>query len=262
MGKATNPSRINPRSKGGRPRQAGERTKSGRLKHTPNVRVMEMRAAFGVDHIGQAFSPIQIAYRNGWLSEADCRTAVQFASLHAAAGLGRSSISLSAHMEIDKGTETSGDVSAKSFFAQLPDREMAQLWDTVFNDDGSQRLSADDRATRAMVRWKLANTSMTPEQRREVHDVCILDSFPQWVVQRAYGNMDTSWERKRDLLIGGLQGIRAALNPPKTNAATPPTAAAVNAKSPRGRAQVERTVYVDEDGATLLEVERTSRRRA
>ncbi len=52
MGKATKP-RLNPRSKGGRPRQQGERTKGGRLKHAPNERVLQMRAIFGVDHIGQ-----------------------------------------------------------------------------------------------------------------------------------------------------------------------------------------------------------------
>lgn len=262
MGKATNPSRINPRSKGGRPRQAGERTKGGRLKHTPNARVIAMRAAFGVDHIGQAFSPIQIAYRNGWLTEVDCRTAAEFASLHAAAGLGRSSISLSADMEVDRGTETSGDVSAKSFFAQLPDREMAQIWDAVFNDDGGQRLSADDRATRAMARWKLANAAMTSEQRREVHDVCILDSFPQWVVQRAAGRMDTAWERKRDLLIAGLGSIRRALHPLKPTSSAPAFEPLASSPPSPSRAQVNRTVYVTEDGEPLLQVERIARRPA
>lgn len=256
MGKATNPSRINPRSKGGRPRQAGERTKGGRLKHSPNARVMEMRAAFGVDHIGQAFSPIQIAYRNGWLAQADCRTAAEFASLHAVAGLGRSSISLSADMEVDRGTETSGDVSAKSFFAQLPDREMAQIWDAVFDDDGGSEVNREERAAAAMKRWKLACAAMTPEQVREVHDVCILDSFPQWVIQRAAGRMDTTWETKRDLLIAGLRAVRIALKPT-------PQAARGPASSPThatGHTQIERTIYVDGEGAVLLEVERRSSR--
>ena len=258
MGKATKP-RLNPRSKGGRPRQPGERTKSGRLKHSPNERVLQMRSVFGVDHIGQAFSPIQIAFKNGWLGEADCRTAAEFASLHAAAGMGRSSISLSAGMEVKPGSDTSGDVTAASFFATLPDREVTQIWDAVFTDDGVRALTGEETAARAMKRWKLACAAMTPEQREEVRNVCILDSFPQWIIQRAHGRMETSWEWKRDLLIAGLRAIRAELHPPKVKPERTPSAPAA---SPPTRAQVERTVYVDEDGEPLLEVERVVRRPA
>lgn len=258
MGKATKP-RLNPRSKGGRPRQPGERTKSGRLKHSPNERVLQMRSVFGVDHIGQAFSPIQIALRNGWLSEADCRTAAEFASLYAAAGMGRSSISLSAGMEVKPGADTTGDVTAPGFFATLPDREVAEIWDAVFTDDGGRALNREEAAARAMKRWKLACAAMTPEQREEVHNVCILDSFPQWIIQRAYGRMDTSWERKRDLLMGGLRAARTALNPPKGKPERRPE---TPVSSATGRAQIERTVYVNEDGEPLLEVERVVRRPA
>lgn len=260
MGKATNPRRIDPRSKGGRPRQEGERTKSGRLKHKPNERVMQMRAVFGVDHIGQAFSPIQIAFKNGWLTEVDCRTASEFASLHAAAGLGRSSISLSAGMEVKPGADTTGDVTAASFFATLPHHEVAAIWDAVFTDDGARKLTGEEASARAMKRWKLACAAMTPDQRREVQDVCILDSFPQWIIQRAAGNMGTNWERKRDLLIGGLQAIRRALHPAQPRVqhdvrhGAAPTAA--------GGVQVDRTIYVDEAGEKVLEVERRTRRSA
>lgn len=258
MGKATKP-RINPRSKGGRPRQQGERTKGGRLKHSPNERVMQIRAAFGVDHVGQAFSPIQIAHRNRWLSDEDCRTAVEFAGIYAAAGLGRSSISMSAEHEVDRRTETSREVTAPSFFAQLPDVEVAMIWDSVFNDDGGHLMDRDERGAAAMRKWKAACAAMTPEQREEVHNVCILDSFPQWIIQRAHGHMETSWERKRDLLIGGLRAVRAELHRPKGKHDQAPVAPMVSAQT---RAQVERTVYVSEDGEPLLEVERVVRRPA
>lgn len=263
MGKATKP-RLNPRSKGGRPRQPGERTKGGRLKHSPNERVLQMRSVFGVDHIGQAFSPIQVAFKNGWLSEADCRTAAEFASLHAAAGMGRSSISLSAGMEVKPGADTSGDVTAASFFATLPDREVAQIWDAVFTDDGGPALGREEAAARAMKRWKAACAAMTPDQREEVHNVCILDSFPQWVIQRAHGHMETSWERKRDLLIAGLRAIRAELHPPKAREPinTGARGAPSSAPSPVPPRVIEHTVYVDEDGEPLLEVERVVRRPA
>lgn len=260
MGKATNPRRIDPRSKGGRPRQEGERTKGGRLKHKPNERVMQMRAIFGVDHIGQAFSPIQIAFKNGWLSEVDCRTASEFASLYAAAGMGRSSISLSAGMEVKPGADTTGDVTAASFFATLPHHEVAAIWDAVFTDDGARKLTGDETAARAMKRWKIACRAMTSEQRQEVQDVCILDSFPQWIIQRAHGNMGTSWERKRDMLIGGLSAIRRALHPtqPKAQQEAPRRGALTGT----GAVQVARTIYVDEAGEKVLEVERRARRSA
>lgn len=45
---------------------------------------------------------------------------------------------------------------------------------------------------------------MTPEQRQECHLVVIQDSWPQWVLQRAHGRFGTSWERKRNHPIEGL----------------------------------------------------------
>jgi len=173
--------------------------------------------------------------------------------------MGRSSISLSAGMEVKPGADTSGDVTAASFFATLPDREVAEIWDAVFTDDGGPALGREEAAARAMKRWKLACAAMSPDQREEVHNVCILDSFPQWIIQRAHGHMETSWERKRDLLIAGLRAIRAELHPPKGKPEKQPETAVA---SPRPRAQVERTVYVDEDGEPLLEVERVVRRPA
>jgi hypothetical protein len=111
-----------------------------------------------------------------------------------------------------------------------------------------------------MKRWKIACRAMTSEQRQEVQDVCILDSFPQWIIQRAHGNMGTSWERKRDLLIGGLSAIRRALHPtqPKAQQEAPRGGALTGT----GAVQVARTIYVDEAGEKVLEVERRARRSA
>ncbi len=86
---------------------------------------------------------------------------------------------------------------AKSFFAGLPHAEVAALWDAVFDDDGQRKASADERAKDATRLWQSANAAMTAEQRQEVHRVCIDDSFPQWIIQRAAGHMDTAWEGTR-----------------------------------------------------------------
>ena len=92
---------------------------------------------------------------------------------------------------------------------------------------------------------------MTPNERAEVHNVCILDSWPQWILQRRAGRMATRWERKRDLLISGLRAVRRALRPEAANEDGQEVP-----KPTSGPQTIERTVYVDEDGKTVLEVER------
>lgn len=206
MGKATNPRRLNPRSRGGRPRLAGPRTKSGRLKHRPNERVMQIRAAFGLEHTGQPFSPVQIAQRRGWLSQADCHTAQDFSALYAKAGLGPRSLSASAGLEVKEGTTVSRDPNSGSFFATIPDAEVAALWDDVFNDDGSRM--SEEAASLAMLRWKQACSAMTPAECQEVHDFCVRDVFPQWILERARGCMESVHENRRMLLISGLKAVR------------------------------------------------------
>ncbi|MGX8273233.1 hypothetical protein ACWQV9_11165 [Brevundimonas diminuta] len=64
---------------------------------------------------------------------------------------------------------------------------------------------------------------------------------------------------ERDLLIGGLRAVRTSLNPPKGKPEPRPE---TPVSSATGRAQIERTVYVNEDGEPLLEVERVVRRPA
>lgn len=45
---------------------------------------------------------------------------------------------------------------------------------------------------------------MTSEQREEVTNTVLRDSWPQWVLQRVSGRFGTAWERKREVLIAGL----------------------------------------------------------
>jgi hypothetical protein len=248
------------RSGGGRPRQEGERYPNGRLKpQKPNTRTLEMRAALGVTDIGQAFSPIQIAARKGWMSAEDCRIAATFASIHTLAGLGRSASAAGADREVEAGADVSGDPTASSFFATLPHAEVVAIWDAVFNSEGGELTDREDRAAKAMKQWKAANAAMTPEQRSEVYDVCILDSFPQWIIQRAAGRERTSWERKRDILIAGLRNVARALRP-----ATAIARSAVDAAEREDRpvsssvlptGSVRRQFYIDQEGQPLFEVE-------
>lgn len=251
------------RSSGGRPRAEGDRYPNGKLRpQKPNARTLEMRAALGVTDIGQAFTPIQIAARQGWLSAEECRTAAMFASIHSLAGLGRSVSAVGAGLEVAAGTDVTGDPSAASFFATLPHSEVVAIWDAVFNTTGDP-VDHDARAKKAMQQWKLANAAMTPEQRSEVYDVCILDSFPQWVIQRAAGRMGTSWEKKRDLLIQGLRAAASALRPAAEIAQAAVERAELEAPHASTRvgegASIRRQAYVDQDGQPLFEVERVYR---
>ncbi|MGH6979051.1 MAG: hypothetical protein ACRED4_07150 [Brevundimonas sp.] len=251
------------RSGGGRPRSDGDRYPNGKLKpQKPNDRTMQMRASLGVTDIGQAFSPIQVAARKGWLSADDCRIAATFASIHTIAGLGRASSAAGAGHEVAPRTDVSGDPAAASFFATLPHSEVVAIWDAVFTSEGSPASDREDRATKAMAQWKAANAAMTPEQRSEVYDVCILDSFPQWIIQRAAGRMNTSWERKRDLLIAGLRAVGGALRPaPSTRPDSVDRFEQPDFKLERcgEGASVRRDFYVDQDNHPLFEVERVYR---
>ena len=247
------------RSKGGRPAQAGERTASGRLKAPgPNPFVVAQRRAI-CDDITKATSPLDVAHYRGWLGDADYRTGQTYARLHATAGFGRRD--RGGNREVALPTEVSIDVTAdpKSFFAGLPHAEVAALWDAVFDDDGQRKASAEERARDATRLWQAANAAMTAEQRQEVHRVCIDDSFPQWIIQRAAGHMETAWESKRRLLLAGLRAVRMAGRTdlvPDGGALAPPAPPAMS-----DMRVIDREVRLA-DGEPVLEVERVVRRRA
>lgn len=242
------------RSKGGRPSQAGDRTPGGRLKAPgPNQLIIERRKAL-CDDIRKATNPLDVAHYRGWIGDADYRTGLTYARLHAAAGFGRRHRGGS--REVSPPTEVSIDVMAdpKSFFAGLPHAEVVALWDAVFDDDGSRKATADQRAQDATRLWQAANAAMTAAQRQEVHRVCIEDSFPQWIIQRAAGRVDTSWEGGRLILIEGLRAIRRAIKPATAPTVPPPAPPAI-----ADMRVVEREIRTQE-GAVVLEVERVRRR--
>ena len=248
------------RSNGGRKRQDGDRYPNGRLKPAgPNQLMVDRRKAICED-VTKASNPLDAAHYRGWLSSADFDTGQRFARLHSLAGFGQRGGGAGAGREVAKPTEVSLDVAleAKSFFSGLPHAEIVGLWDSVFDDDGVGRTTRDDRAAKAMVSWKAANAAMSPAQRAEVHLVCIEQSFPQWVIQRAAGHMDSAWEAKRALLIGGLQAIRQALKPAR--AAQPASSVIPDpVQSIAEKRVIEREIRVEE-GRQTLEVERVSRR--
>lgn len=127
------------------------------------------------------------------------------------------------------------------------------------------KAKADEGSAKAMLKWKAANAAMTMQERAEVTDVCVHDSWPQWIIQRNAGRMDTAWERKRDLLISGLGKVRIAIGSPKAANDTQPTppVAANDTARPSGPVRTERTLLVDQEtGEVFRVIERITRRAA
>ncbi len=99
-------------------------------------------------------------------------------------------------------------------FAHMTDKEVAQVWDSAMSRTPPAANDQHASQSKAMDRYREANRMMTVAQRNEVNDVVLLDSWPQWVLQRRLaGRFDTSWERKRELLIDALDRIQTLYAP-------------------------------------------------
>lgn len=194
MGKA-----LNPRSNGGRPRQDGDRYPSGKLKPVkPNPKIVDIREAFGLTKLGQKFTPIEVAFHRGWIDEDAYTAAARYAALHRLAVVGGPSMPT----QRDRSAGEGADVRLL-IFAHLTDKEVEAIWDSAM-PPARTPTDDEDRRAKATRQWTDWNAAMTPEQRQELFNVVILDSWPQWVIQRAAGYFGRAWETKRDLLLDGL----------------------------------------------------------
>lgn len=254
---ARGPSRL------GRPRQPGERYKGGKLKPCPpepNARVLADRLAMvtttdkdgkaKVGDLTKASSPMDFALERGWITQAQHRAGAAYVSLYGASEIQGPRAGNASYGEVDERAAID-----KRSLAQMSPFEIVEAFDRVLakTSAGAQH---DAQTAAAMVRWRQINAAMSPDQQREVFAVCVMDSWPQWVIQRAAGHMDTSWERKRTVLIAGLDGIGAALRPakaPQPPTSTDPAPRIEPIEHPQGRKVAEVTSYVDSDGKPLYE---------
>lgn len=205
MGKATSPrARI---SKSGRPRQQGDRYPSGKLRPPkPNEKVLAIRHAFGLEKLGQKFTPIEVAFHRGWIDEETYWAAARYAALYR---LAVSGVPAYANQNLPE-ARSSVDVRTLSF-AQLATAEISAIWDSAMGEPEAE--PDEDRRAKATLRWREVNAAMTPEQRQEVFNVVALESWPQWIIQRAAGYFGRAWETRRDLLVAGLSRQVAAFPP-------------------------------------------------
>ena len=196
------------RSKGGRPRKEGARYPSGDLRPVgPNPETVARRRTL-CDDVTMATTPIDVMLANRGITEDQHRTAVRYRQDHGYAGLCGPAVPTQRDLSAPEGA----DARALTF-AQLSDKEIAAVWDSAM---GQTPPPANDRhasQAKAMDRYREANRLMTVRQRQEVNDVVLLDSWPQWVIQRRAGHFTTSWESKRVLLIDGLDRIQEVYGP-------------------------------------------------
>lgn len=196
------------RSKGGRPRKEGARYPSGELRPAgPNPEVIARRKALCGD-VTMATNPIDVMLANRWITEDQHRTAARYRQDHRSAALCGPAVPTQRDLSAPAGVDT-----RDQSFATMPDKDIAAVWDSAMSRTPPAANDQQAGQTRAMDRYREANRILTVAQRMEVNDVVLLDSWPQWVLQRRAGNFTTSWERKRDLLIDGLDLIQELYAP-------------------------------------------------
>lgn len=196
------------RSKGGRPRKEGARYPSGDLRPVgPNPEIVARRQTLCSD-VTMATTPIDVMLANRWITEDQHRTAARYRQDHAHAGLEGPSVPTQRDLSAPEGVDARGVT-----FAHMTNAEVAAVWDSAMGRTPAPANDQHASQARSMDRYREANRLMTVGQRNEVNDVVLLDSWPQWVIQRRAGRFDTTWERKRELLIAGLDLIQTLYGP-------------------------------------------------
>lgn len=220
----------------------------------------------------QSTNPLDCAFANDWITEADHRTGRKYARIYNSCGFRIGSTTSSAGSEVDVGSELT-----KLSLSQMSDEVICAAWDTIMARPIKLGLDNDGAL---LEQWNAANRCLSAAQRQQVYLVCVMDSWPQWIVQRlagktfreraehqaraerrgltddeqayVYAKFHSSWERARDHLVSGLAVIRSALRPPAQITYEP----LAPAPRPPSKKRQESTVYVDEDGAFIREVVR------
>lgn len=256
-------------SKRGRPRKEGDRHPNGELvRPKPNATLIAQRKAL-CERPEDASTPLDCATGNGWLNKRERATGQRYASIYAQAGFRVGSTTANASMEVDAESELT-----KLSLSQMTHADIVAAWDKVMARPVRLGTGSDGGGLDV---WRRVNMGLSAPQRQQVFLVCVLDGWPQWLVQRlqaktlrqkaearakAEKNAVTDeelaliwkrehshWERSREHLRAALAIIHAVLHP------AAPVAPYVSAPyKPNKRS--ESTTYVDTEGNFIREVVR------
>ena len=174
--------------------------------------------------------------------------------------------------------------ASKINWANLPASDVARLFDKVMSASGSGGPTGGRQGIEiAMSEGEPLILPVIPEMLREIwamlkseetselFSVCCLGRWPEWIVQRIQGGVLEApvYRRRRKLLEAGLDKIaehsQARSKRPAVTIPQPPRPEGVSialSPAPAEAARlVDRTVYVDQDGGKLFEVEQVRRAR-
>lgn len=186
----------------GRPRKAGPRKPCGRLVQNvePNAKVVELRRAMlgGSMNIADAENPMSLALNRGWITEDQHRAGKAFATAWRRSHPTRRIIG-----SLPEVPDRHYDPRPIS---QMSDAELVAALDIIFADTRREETSEEGEA-KARERYVHMCHHMRPDEQSEVFLCFCLESWPQWILQRCASRFDTSWERKHQLLVRGLEAI-------------------------------------------------------
>ncbi len=171
-------------SRAGRKRtEDAERYPCGKKKPPkPNPKVLAMRRAMlGRDDLpamalAAAENPLDLMLARGWIEDRLHRAARDYADLHRRAGLLAPALRTAQVEKLSKTFDAGlGDASAMAV--------LRDLW-----------------------------ASMRPAEAQVLLEVCVRESWPEWVVFRIAGReVPPAWDVKRERLMGALEKVRAGL---------------------------------------------------
>lgn len=302
----------------GRPRKEGERYPSGRrlrgkdgaIPEPPTPEAQRHREA-GADlsalYEVAREDPLDYAYQRGWIAEGERHAGRTFERLfrfsqQGGRGGGGITIDLEAALIFkDPEDPIAAEEATEDWSLRLlSNKEIEALWDSVFSvsEAGeeqervrprcSETCACTERQAAMCAKWRAVKDALTTEERREVFAVCVRKVWPQWLIQRAQGEVIhakaeaegralrdeeahliarkflPSLVRQRALLIGALRAISGAIRGGVQPAELPFGETIIEPEPPPYRpisptrviGQEGVTNYIDQDGEPWFVVEK------
>lgn len=168
----------------GRPRKSGARYPSGQIKVAPRrfeaTEAMTRHRRELCERPELATTPLDCAFGNGWITIEELKIGNVYAGLCYGVGLVKRTGAAGNRLEA-----TPGD-GARFRWADLDDKEISDIWDSVFGEH-SAPIRSDERDLAIYGRYIRLRQAMTRQEAQEVFLVCVMDSWPQWMAQRLTG---------------------------------------------------------------------------
>lgn len=203
----------------GRPRKAGDRYPSGKLKPDvkPNARVVAMRRALlgakdsdNVD-LTKTEHPLDLALVRGWLSQERYDAAQLFIRLYRGIRFPMMSVSRDASDFAAMAKEDRAMVGEKMNWANMPSADVNRLFDAVVMSARPASSAPRPSEPLPVVPDQLREiwAVLKPEQARELFSVCVMARWPEWILQRIkFGGLEVNvYRRRRKMLEDGLDRL-------------------------------------------------------